>query len=128
MEGIRIVLADDHKIFRETLRTIIEKHNDLKVVAEAEDGLAAVEQVQKYLPDIVIMDVRMPGLNGIEATRQIAVNMPEVKIIALSSHSNRQYVEEMQAAGASDYLSKFCSPDELIKCIHNVSGGKTFKN
>ena len=124
--NIRILVVDDHQMFRESLRQIIESHNDMEVVGEADNGLSAFKQVQKFKPDIVIMDIRMPVVDGIDATRQIKFKYPGIKIIALSSHSDRSYVEKMLQAGASDYLSKICSRSDLIACIHNVwSQGKT---
>jgi DNA-binding NarL/FixJ family response regulator len=117
---IRILLVDDHAMFRESLRAIIENNDDMEVVAEAENGLSAVKQVYKFKPDIVIMDIRMPVLNGIEATRRIISNFPKIKIIALSSHSDEAFMKEMLQAGALDYQSKVCSRDDLIKCIYKV--------
>jgi two-component system response regulator DegU len=117
---IRILVVDDHQIFRESLRQIIEGRKDMEVVAEADNGSSAIKQVQKFKPDIVIMDIRMPVVDGIDATRRIKSKYPEIKIIALSSHSDRSYVEKMMQAGASDYMSKICSPNELIKCVFDV--------
>jgi len=121
---IRILVVDDHQMFRESLRQIIESRNDMQVVAEADNGSSAIKQAEKFKPDIVIMDIRMPVVDGIDATRQIKSKYPEIKIIALSSHSDRSYVEKMLQAGASDYLSKICSRSDLIKCIHNVWSGE----
>jgi DNA-binding NarL/FixJ family response regulator len=117
---IRILVVDDHQMFRASLRQIIESMNDMEVIAEADNGLSAIKQVQKFKPDIVIMDIRMPVVDGIDATRQIKSEYPGIKIIALSSHSDRSYVEKMLQAGASDYLSKICSRNDLIKCIYSV--------
>ena len=121
---MRILVVDDHQIFRKILRQIIDIQNDMEVIAEADNGLSAIEQVQKFRPDVVMMDIRMPVIDGIDATRQIKSRFPETSIIALSSHSNGTYAEKMLEAGASDYLNKFSSCSDLIKCIYNVwSGG-----
>ena len=124
---MRILVVDDHQMFRETLRQILNAQNDMEVIAEAADGRSAVKQVQKFRPDVVMMDIRMPVVNGIDATRQIKSRFPETKIIALSSHSDRNYVEKMLQAGASDYLSKISSRSDLIKCIYTVWTGEQSK-
>ena len=122
----RILLADDHKIVREGLRALIEKQPGMEVVAEAENGRTAVELVKKLLPDVVIMDVAMPDLNAIEATRQILTQTPEAKVIALSMHSDRRFVVEMLRAGASGYLLKDCAFEELIHAIRAVVINRTY--
>ncbi len=122
----KILLADDHKITREGLRSLIEKQSDMEVVAEAEDGHAAVHLVRKVLPDVAIMDVSMPDLNGIEATQKIVSECPNVKVIALSMHSDTLFVTEMLKSGASGYLLKDCAFEELTRAIRTVVAGKIY--
>ncbi len=116
----RILLADDHSIVRAGLRSLLEKERDMQVVAEAEDGRSTVRLAQELSPDVVVMDISMEELNGIEATRQIVTSMPEAKIIALSMHSDEQFVAGMLTAGASGYLIKDCVVDELTQAIRTV--------
>jgi DNA-binding NarL/FixJ family response regulator len=123
---VKVLLADDHKIVRDGLRTLLEKHAEIQVVGEAEDGRETVLQTRKLLPDIVIMDIAMPELNGIEATRQILSESPDVKVIALSMHSDRRFVTEMLKAGASAYLLKDCAFEELVIAIRTVLKGKIY--
>ena len=123
---IKILLADDHKITRQGLRSLLEKQPDMAVVAEAEDGRTAVQMVEKLSPDVVIMDVSMPDLNGIESTRQIISRNSKVKIIALSMHSDRLFVSEMLKSGACGYLLKDCAFEELARAIRAVVDGKTY--
>lgn len=124
--GIKILIADDHQIVRQGLRTLLEKEPDLEVVGEAEDGRATVRLVRETLPQVVIMDVAMPDLNGIEATRQIVNAFPEVKVIALSMYADRRFVVNMLKAGASGYLLKDCAFEELIRAIRLVMAHKTY--
>ncbi|MHC4586561.1 MAG: response regulator transcription factor [Planctomycetota bacterium] len=123
---IRVLLAEDHAIVREGLRLLIEKQSDIELVCEAEDGRAAVERARELLPDVVIMDITMPNLNGIEATRQIIKECPQIKVIALSVHSNRRFVADMLEAGAAGYVLKECLFNELVKAIQAVSNGRTY--
>lgn len=116
--GLRIFLADDHKIVRDGLRALLKKQPDMEVVSEAEDGRTAVKQVLKIKPDVVIMDISMKNLNGIEATRQIVAGSPNIKILALSVHSDKQFITGILRAGASGYLLKDCTFEELINAIH----------
>ncbi|MEW6715717.1 MAG: response regulator transcription factor [Nitrospirota bacterium] len=118
--NIRILIADDHKIMRDGLHTLLEKQVDFKVVAEAGDGRTAVKMAQELTPNLVVMDVSMSDMNGIEATRQIVSRIPGIKIIALSMHADRQYIVEMLKAGASGYVLKDCAFDELIYAIRLV--------
>ena len=118
--GIRVVLADDHTMMLEGLRSLLEKQSDVEVVGEARDGRTAVQLAGKLTPDVVIMDVAMPGLNGIEATRQIMERNPDTKVLALSMHSDRQFVTEMLAVGASGYLLKDDAFDELVSAPQAV--------
>jgi len=124
--SIRILLADDHGIMREGLRSLLEKEPDIKVVGEAEDGRKAIGLVSELLPDVVIMDISMPGLNGADATRRIVHQFPTVKVIALSMHSNRIFVVDMFKAGASGYVLKECLFDELVEAIRIVAAGDKY--
>ncbi len=123
---IKILLADDHEIVREGLRNLLEKQEGFEVVAEAEDGLTAVKKAKKFSPDLVIMDIGMPDLNGIEATRQILAESPHIKIIALSMHSETRFVSEMLKAGASAYLLKDSAFEELIQAIQASRSNKIY--
>jgi DNA-binding NarL/FixJ family response regulator len=122
----RILIADDHRIMREGLRALLGKQDTFLVVGEAEDGRKAVELAARLRPDIVIMDITMPGLNGIEATRQIVAADSRVKIIALSIHSDHRFVRQAFEAGATGYLLKEGAFEELARAIHTVAGGKAF--
>lgn len=123
---IRVLLADDHKIVRNGLRTLLESQPDLEVIAEAEDGRTTIQLATKLQPHIVIMDIAMPGLNGIEATREIIGSLPKVKVIALSMHSEKRFVGEMLKAGACGYLLKDCAFEELITAIRAVYHNQTY--
>lgn len=124
--SIRIVLADDHAILRDGLSRAFEPQADIEVVGQASDGLTAVELTRKLKPDVIIMDIGMPELNGIEAARRITKEVPGVKIIGLSMHSSDKYVREMFRAGASGYLLKNCPFEELVEAVRAVATGKTF--
>jgi DNA-binding NarL/FixJ family response regulator len=124
--SIRVLLADDHKIFRDGLRTLIEKEAGMEVVAEAENGRKAVKLAEKLSPNVIIMDVSMPDLNGIEATRKIIAGTSNVKVIALSMHSDRRFVLGMLEAGASAYLLKDCAFAELVSAVRQVAAGNTY--
>ena len=123
---IRIILADDHQIVRQGLRILLEAETDMKVVAEADNGRKVLKLAQELLPDVIIMDLSMPELNGIEATRQILSGAPEVKVIALSMHSDSLFVLNMIKSGASGYLLKDCALEELVKAIRAVVDDKTY--
>ena len=122
----RIILADDHNIMREGLRSILENELRMQVVGQADDGRTAVELAKKLKPDIIIMDISMPELNGLEATRLIVQDVPGVKVIALSMHSDKRYVSEMLNAGASGYLLKHSAMDELSQAIQTVLANKKY--
>jgi len=123
---MRIVLADDHKIIRDGLRAILEKHPGMAVVGEAENGHQAIAVTQSTAPDVVVMDVSMPELNGIDASKRIANELPRTKIIALSMCADRRYVLAMLAAGAAGYLLKNAAADELIRAIETTVAGRTY--
>lgn len=124
--SIRVVIADDHEIMRDGLRSLIEQEADLQVVAEAENGRQALGAVRQHQPDVVIMDIAMPDLNGIDATLKIKELCPTVKIIALSMHSEQRMIDDMFRAGASAYLVKYGAFDELAHAIRAVAEGRTF--
>lgn len=124
--GIRIILADDHKLFREGLRMLIEEQSDIEVIAEAEDGRNTVQLVRELSPDVVIMDITMQNLNGIESTRQIITHFPGTKVICLSMHSENRFIIEMLKAGATGYLLKDCDPMELIDAIRIVMSNQIY--
>ncbi len=117
---IRIVLADDHPLVREGLRSVIEACSDLTVIGEAQDGQEAVELAQTMQPDVIVMDVNMPRMNGIEATRQITREYPAIKIIGLSVHEDREMAASMREAGATEYLSKVGPAGDLCRAIRNT--------
>lgn len=121
--SIKVLLVDDHAIIREGLRSLLEKQPEMEVIADTDDGRKALDLVRELLPDIIIMDITMPGLNGIEATRRITAEFPAVKVIALSIHSKRRYVVDMLSAGAAGYILKECLFDELVQAIRAVAAG-----
>ena len=123
---IRVLIADDHQIVRQGLRTLLEREPDLKVVAQSEDGRSTVRLARELAPEVIIMDVAMPDLNGIEATRQIVTERPQVKVIALSMYADRRFVVNMLKAGASGYLLKDCAYEELVRAIRVVMAHKTY--
>ncbi|OHB58053.1 MAG: DNA-binding response regulator [Planctomycetes bacterium GWF2_50_10] len=124
--AVKILLADDHKIVRDGLRSLIEKQPNMQVVGEACDGRTTVSSVRELMPNVVIIDIGMPDLNGIEATRQITQDNPNIKVIALSMHSDRRFVLRMLEAGASGYLLKDSAFDELSLAISTVVAGKIY--
>jgi DNA-binding NarL/FixJ family response regulator len=124
--SIKVLIADDHQIMREGLRSLLEKEIDIQVLGEAEDGRMIQRMARELRPDVIIMDVAMPDLNGIEATRQIVAELPGVKIIALSMHDDRRFVLNMLKAGASGYMLKDCAFKDLAKAIRVVMSDKTF--
>lgn len=122
----RLVLVDDHQIFREGLRSLLAKEMDIQVVGEAEDGRDAIRLCSELRPDAVVMDVSMQGLNGIDATRELTTQHPEIRVIALSMHSDRRYVSDMLSAGASGYLLKDSAYDELASAVRTVHNGHPY--
>jgi DNA-binding NarL/FixJ family response regulator len=124
--GIRILVADDYRLLREAVGSRLSQETDMQVVGEAEDGRVAVRLARELSPDVIIMDVAMPNLNGVEATRQIVREQPTTRIIAFSAALDRRSVQEMLAAGASGCLPKTCSFEELLAAIRNVVSNHTY--
>lgn len=124
--NIKIILADDHTMLRQGLSRSFEQEKDINVIGQAKDGHSTLELVRELSPDMVVMDIGMPDLNGIEATRRITKEYPKVKVIGLSMHSSDKYIREMFRAGACGYLLKDCSFEELVEAIKTVVGGKTY--
>jgi DNA-binding NarL/FixJ family response regulator len=124
--AIRILLADDHTVMRNGLRLLLERQNNLQVVGEAADGHEAVELAASTKPDVVVMDIAMPHLNGVEAARQIAARSPQTAIAILSMHSDESYVIRSLKAGARAYLLKDSAEADLIAAIHAIMEGKSF--
>ncbi len=126
MPKIRLVLADDHAVVRSGLRMLLEAQPDIEIVGEAETGTQAVERARELRPDLVLMDIQMPEMRGIEATRRIKESTPETAVLALTMHEDDQYFFEMLKAGASGYVPKRAAPDELITAIQTVIRGDVF--
>ena len=124
--ALRILLADDHTVVRQGLRKVLEERPDWHVVAEAGDGREAVRQAEELKPDIAILDVAMPLLNGIEATRQIVKRIPSVRVLVLSMHADEAYVTQILHAGAAGYLLKDSADVDLIQAVTAISEGKSF--
>jgi DNA-binding NarL/FixJ family response regulator len=124
--SIKILLADDHAIVRSGLARMFQQQEGIEVVGQAENGVSAVALARQLSPDVVVMDIGMPDLNGIEATRQIVKESPRIKVIGLSMHSSKKYIREMFKAGASGYLLKNCPFEELTEAVNVIIGGKTY--
>jgi DNA-binding NarL/FixJ family response regulator len=123
---IRVLLADDHKIVREGLRSLLEREPDIDVIAMADNGRMAVQLAGEIMPDVAVIDVAMPDMNGIEATRRICRENPEIKVLTLSMHSARRFVTEALSAGAKGYLLKDCASEELVRAIRTVAANETY--
>jgi len=126
IKKITVLLADDHRILREGIRSLLEKEPDIEVVAEASEGGEAVAKAQQLSPDLVLMDITMPGMNGLEATRQIKALKPGVKVLILTMHESNQYISQFLRSGASGYVLKDTAAQELVGAIRAVNQGDAF--
>jgi DNA-binding NarL/FixJ family response regulator len=124
--SIRILIADDHQIVRQGLKNLLETEQDMEVVGEAGYGITTLDLARELIPDIIVMDVKMPKLNGIEASRQVHSELPDVKVIALSIYADPRFVINMLRTGVSGYLIKECAFEELTQAIRQVMADKTY--
>jgi len=123
---IEIIIADDHQLFREGLVNLLSQASEIEIVAQAEDGKDALRKAREFNPDIILMDIGMPEMNGVRATEILHKELPEIKVIALSMQSDKQYIKGMLEAGAYGYLFKNCTYDQLTEAIITVSTGKKY--
>jgi len=123
---LRLLLADDHPIFRAGVRSLLDEQPDMEIVAEAEDGVGAVEAARKHTPDVVVTDVSMPGMTGLEATRRITTEAPAIKVLCLSMHTDSRFVKAAFRSGARGYLLKECALEDLVAAVHAVSAGQLY--
>lgn len=123
---IKVMIADDHQLFREGISTLLNSHENIEVIAQAQDGTEAIEKARQYKPDVVLIDIAMPVMNGIEATKKLKTIIPGIKIITVSMHSDRQYVKGALEAGADGYLLKNCTYRQLTDAIQSVVDGKKY--
>jgi two-component system response regulator NreC len=126
MKKIRLILVDDHAVIRVGLRTFLQTQADFDVVAEAGNGQEAVDRAMEFHPDVILMDITMPGIDGMEATRRLRVLCPECLVLALTVHDDKQYLMQMLAAGASGYITKQAAADELVEAIHTIASGNVY--
>lgn len=126
MKKIRLMLADDHVVVRSGLRMLLQAREEIEIVGEAENGREAIEKVKVLRPDVILMDIQMPDINGIDATKRIKEVAPETSVLALTMHEDDHYFFEMLHAGASGYVPKRAAPDELVKAIQSVNRGEVF--
>lgn len=126
MHKITVLLADDHTVVRQGLRALLDAEDDIEIVGEAGDGRQAVQLTKRFLPQVVVMDIAMPHLNGLEATRQIIRFAPSTKVLVLSSYSDDEYVQQLTEAGAAGYLIKQTAANELLKAIREAQRGNAY--
>jgi two-component system, NarL family, response regulator NreC len=126
MKKIRLMLVDDHEVIRVGLKTFLQTQADFDVVAEAGNGEEAVDRAMETHPDVILMDITMPGIDGMEATRRLRVLCPECLVLALTVHDDKQYLMQMLAAGASGYITKQAAADELVEAIHTIASGNVY--
>ncbi len=126
MNKIKILLVDDHAIMRDGIRALLSLYDDIEIVGEASEGKEAIEKAQKLIPDVVVMDIAMPGMDGLEATRRIKKSSPKVKILVLTQHDNREYLLSAIKAGSSGYIPKKALGSELVSGIRALFKGDSF--
>ncbi len=126
MDKIRILVVDDHAVLRDGIRALLAVHDDIEVVGEASEGKEAVTKAQELVPDVVIMDIAMPGMDGLEATRRIRKKHPKMKVLVLTQHDNKEYILSVIKAGASGYVPKRALGSELVSAIKSVKEGDSF--
>lgn len=126
MKKIKLLVADDHKIFRQGIKKLLEEESDLQVVGEASDGRDAVKKATELKPDVILMDIAMANLNGLEATRQIKKQLPSAKVIMVTMHKNEEYVLQSFQAGASGFILKEGAVEELVSAIRSINSDKSF--
>jgi DNA-binding NarL/FixJ family response regulator len=124
--SLKVILADDHNLVREGLRSLLDKQEDIQVVGEADNGRAALELAMRLVPDVAVMDVSMADMNGVEAASRIRESVPEVRVLALSMHADKRFVEKMLKAGASGYMLKNCAFREIAQAIRDVAAGRCY--
>ncbi len=126
MKPIRLMLVDDHEVIRAGLKSFLQTREDFEVVAEASNGEQAVERALQFRPKVILMDITMPGMDGLEATRQLRRLCPDCLILALTVHDDKQYFMQMLAEGASGYITKQAAADDLVAAIHTIAGGNVY--
>ena len=126
MNHLRVMLADDHKILRQALRSVLEQESDIDIVGEAENGIEALSEALASTPDVVVMDIGMPGMNGIEVTRRVLKEHPEIGVVALSTYSDPRIALQMIEAGARGYVIKAAGSDELLRAVRAVASGEYY--
>lgn len=124
--SIRILIADDHQLFREGIANLLSASLQIEIIAQAENGQEAIEKAKNLKPDIIIMDLSMPVINGVDATRILHKELPETRVLVLSMHCDKHYIKEALEAGASGYLFKNCTYDQLIEAVNTVYQGKKY--
>jgi len=123
---IRVLIADDHGIVRSGIRRMLEDHKDIQIVGEAADGYEAIQKARETTPDIILLDISMPGMDGLDVTKQLRTIDPKVRILILTMHAEEQYAPRLMRAGAMGYVTKHAVPDDLVKAIHVVHSGGRF--
>ena len=126
MKKIRVVVADDHTILRQGIKALLDNQEEIEVVGEAKDGREAIKAIEELSPDVILMDIAMPGLNGLEATRRIKKKFPMTKVVVLTMHTNEEYIFQILNAGADGYLVKETAFQDLISAINSVHRGEAF--